>query len=305
MRRFIPRRTLEALLALLGLSLVVFFMLHLDHTDPARGMLGKAWTPQRGAALDSELGLNQPVFVQYLLWMRALFRVGGLGTVIKYELPPTLELLIMSITVALVTSICLAQWQIHAPGRFVDRFVSVVTGMLSAVPGFVMGSVLLYFLAFNVSWFPPNALTPRGSGPLEWIHYHTLPTAALAVSVIGPWTRQLRTSLGAEAQSDYVRTARSKGTRENRVIAKHMRRNAILPLISLVGLSLPTMMNTLIAVEIIYGVQGAGTALISSLDVSLFAQATTVALVFAFLSIFGSMMADLVYGLVDPRIQYR
>ena len=305
MIRFVLRRTIEAFLALFGLSLVVFFVLHLDDGDPARALLGKVWTPQRGATLDLKLGLGKPVFVQYLLWMRALFHVGGLGTIIKHQLPPTLELLMMSIMVALVTSILLAQWQTRSAGSLVDRGISALTGMLSAVPGFVIGSLLLYLLAIHVTWFPASAVAPRGSGPLEWIHYHILPTTALALSVIGPWTRQLRSSLGRVAQSDYVRTARSKGMSEARVISKHMRRNALLPLISLVGLSLPTMMNTLIAIEIIYGVQGAGTALIGSLNAILFANATTVALVFACLTIFGSLIADLVYGLVDPRIQYR
>ncbi|QQE77633.1 ABC transporter permease [Alicyclobacillus sp. SO9] len=304
MIRFVPRRTLEAVLALFGFSLIMFFALHIDHVNPARAMLGQNWTPSRGAALNRELGLDKPVFVQYLLWVRALFHVGGLGAVVKRYLVPSLVLLSVSIVVAFLASIAIAQWQIRTNGSVIDRGLSVLTGMLSAVPGFVIGSLLVVVFAIDVPWFPASSFTPPGSSLFHRVYYHVLPTTALALSVIGPWTQQLRASLGGEAKSDYVRMARSKGVSQSRVIARHMRRNALLPFVSLVGLSLPTMLNTLIAIEIIYGVQGAGYALIGSLNASLFANATTIALVFAFLNILGSMVTDFVYGLIDPRIQY-
>ncbi|WDL96108.1 ABC transporter permease [Alicyclobacillus sp. ALC3] len=305
MSRLIPRRTVQALFALLAFSLVIFFVLHLDHGDPARALLGQLWTPSKGAALDRKLGLNRPVYVQYFLWIQALFQAGGLGAVIKLELPRTLELLVTGVFVAFVVSIVIAQWQIRKQGSMIDRGLSALTGMLSAVPGFVIGTLLVLLLAINVPWFPATAFAPPESGFFQRVYYNILPTAALSLSVIGPWTRQLRTSLGSVAQSDYIRTARSKGMSEARVVSRHMRRNGLLPLISLVGLSMPTMINTLIAIEIIYGVQGVGEAFIGSLNALLFANASTVALVLAFMTVFGSLVADLVSILVDPRIQDR
>lgn len=105
--------------------------------------------------------------------------------------------------------------------------------------------------------------------------------------------------------SEYVRTARAKGVRERDIVARHTFKNSLLPFVTLVGLSLPTMLNTVIALEVIYAIPGAGQALINSLDGLLFANATTIALVLAFVTVLGSLGADLVYGLVDPRIQYR
>lgn len=303
--RFVLRRLLEALFALVCIAAVIFFVLHLDHLDPARGLLGKFWTPQRGAALDAQLGLNKPLLVQFVLWMRGLVLVGGLGQVIVHYLPPTAEILVIGGALGALAAIVMVRLQTRHPDGMLDRSLNVAAGMVSALPGFFVGGLLLYLLAAKWTIFPPTAMTEPGAGLLSWAYHQVMPVFTLAFTVIGPWSRQLRASMGDVAAMDYVRTARAKGLGERQIISRHMMRNALLPFISMVGLSLPTMVNTLIALEIIYGVQGAGFDLIDSLNSMLFADATTVALVLAFITVLGNLLADFLYGLADPRIEYR
>lgn len=305
MTRFVLRRLLEAVLALLSICVLIFFILHVGNMNPAHGLLGQLWTPKKGKALDAQLGLNHPVVVQFFLWLRGLFEVGGLGAIITQLLPPSLELLVLGAGVAFLGAIGMARLQMRNPGGRLDRVLAAVTGLISAVPGFFLGSVLLYLLAYRWMVFPAGSFTPPGHGILDWGFHQVLSVVTLALSVLGPWTRQLRASMGDVAASEYVRTARAKGASEARVISRHIMRNALLPLITMVGLSLPTLINTLIALEFIFGIHGAGIALISSLNALLFANATTVALTFAFVTVMGSLLSDLAYGLLDPRIEYR
>lgn len=307
MARFFLRRTVQALLALLGMAVVMFFLLHLETATPAHAILGKLWTPKKGAALDAKLGLSSPVPVQFVLWVRATLLAGGLASVIKHDLPPTLELLVLGVAMAFLLSVMIARLQMRRPGGGTDRILSAVVGLLSAVPGFFIGSLLLFVFAIVVPWFPPTGFPPihTGAGLGSWAWHEVLPVTALALSAVGPWTRQLRASMGDVSSTDYVRTARAKGISERAVVARHIFRNALLPLVTLVGLSLPSMINTVIALEIIYAVPGAGVAFIGSLNSFFFANATTVALVLALVTILGSMLADFAYSFVDPRVEYR
>ena len=194
---------------------------------------------------------------------------------------------------------------IRYAGSVVDVALTVILGFLGAVPGFVIGLVLLYVLAIHWLILPATAFTPPGAASSSWVFHHILPIVALAVTVVGPWTRQLRGSMAEEAVAEYVRTARAKGASESRIISRHIFKNALLPFVTLVGLSMPTMINTVIALDLIFGVRGVGAALLGSLYALFFARATTVALVLAAVTVLGSLAADIAYCLIDPRIQYR
>lgn len=305
MIRFIARRLLEMVGALIGLSLVVFLVLHVGHLNPARGLLGKLWTPKRGAALDAQLGLNKPMLIQFVLWLRGLILVGGLGQTIRQYLPPTMEVLLIGILLGSLAAIAIAKVQILHPHTLIDHLLNTAVGILSAVPGFFVGGLLLYLLSIKWIVFPATAMTPPGAGIFSWAYHQVLPGCTLALTVVGPWARQLRASMGDVANSLFVRTARAKGVSEAGVVSRHIMRNALLPWVTMVGMALPTMINTLIALEMIFGLQGMGFELINALDSLLFANATTVALVLAFITVAGNFSADLLYGLIDPRIDYR
>lgn len=305
MSRLVARRLLEAVLALLAMAIVMFFLLHLDHASPARAMLGKEWTPQKGAALTAALGLDRPVPVQFLLWVKSLFSVGGLGEVLRYQLPATMEILVLGSAVGYAITVLLARLQTRYAGSVLDYALTLVLGFLGAVPGFALGLCLMFLFAIHWVLLPAASLAPPDSGPSVWAFYHILPVLSLSLTVVGPWSRQLRASMSEESAEQYVRTARAKGASEGRIIRRHIFKNALLPFITLVGLSMPTMINTVIALDLIFRFQGVGAALLGSLLALFFARATTAALVLAFLTVLGSVAADVAYGLIDPRIQYQ
>lgn len=302
---FLLRRLAQGVVALFGISLIIFFMLHLDPASPAHAMLGKTWTPAKGAALDRQLGLNRPVPIQFVLWMRELLTAGGVGVIIRHSLPPTLELLGLGILLAGLATLVITRVQIRYAGTRVDALLGVVTGLISAVPGFFMGFLLLYLLTIQLTWFPASGFAGPHATSASWLWHEVLPVATLSLTAIGPWSRQLRASAGELLHDEFVRTARAKGVSEFQVIGHHVLRNALLPFLTQVGLSFPAMINTIIAIEVIYGIQGAGTALIGALDGFFFAEATTVALVLASVTVMGSLLADLLLSVADPRIQYR
>jgi len=303
--RFLFRRLIEAIAALFSITILLFALLHLDTTSPARAMLGQMATPQKVALLNARLGLTLPMPEQFVLWLKATMWEGELGTVIQKALPPTLELLILGSSLAFVLAIFIARIQVRHARSLIDRGLSVLIGILTAIPGFWLGSLLLFLFAITYPLFPPTGFPVLHHGIGTWAWHEILPVSTLALTSMGPWARHLRTSLESAGMSEYVRTARAKGVRERDIVARHTFKNSLLPFVTLVGLSLPTMLNTVIALEVIYAIPGAGQALINSLDGLLFANATTIALVLAFVTVLGSLGADLVYGLVDPRIQYR
>lgn len=302
---FLLRRIGQGLLALFGISVIIFFLLHIDSVTPVHAMLGKTWTPARGARLARELGLNLPVPVQFVLWTRGLLSAGGVGAIITQALPPTLEMLGLAILLAGIGSILLVLLQLRWANSVVDRLIGAGTGLLSAIPGFVMGGIVLFLLSIQLPWFPPTGFAGPHANPADWAWHEVLPVVTLALTAVGPWTRQLRVSMGELLQEDFVRTARAKGVANGRVLSRHVLRNGLLPFLTQLGISFPIMINTIIALEAIYGMQGAGTALIGALDGFFFAQATTVALVLAAVTVLGSLLTDLAYSFVDPRIQYR
>lgn len=305
MSAFLIRRLFQGLLALVGLMVVVFFLLHLNHASPAYAILGRQATPAKVAALNAKLGLSLPVPIQFVLWLRAALLYGGIGSDIAHVLPPTLELLGLGVALALVVSILIARLQAWRPRSILDRGLAVLLSLLSAIPGFWMGTLLMFVFAIVYPIFPASATLQQTHGIGPWAYHQVLPVVTLALTTIGPWTRHLRAGLGQEVTQQYVRTARAKGVSDGAIVRHHTFRNALMPLATLVGLSFPTMLNTIIAIEIIYGVQGAGWALIGALNGLAISEATSIALVLALVTVLGSILADTAYGIIDPRVQYR
>lgn len=305
MTRFLLRRVAEAITALFGIMVLIFALLHLYHGSPAAAMLGKQVTPQRIAQLNAQMGLNLPVPVQFLLWMKGALWNGALGRVLTRSLPPTVELLGLGVLVAVLLAILAATVQVHHPRSLLDRGIGVLLNTLSAVPGFWLGSLLVFVFAVTYPILPASGVGVMHHGVLSWIRHEIMPVATLSLSVVGPWARHLRASLDEAGTADYVRTARAKGVAEFDLVRHHTFKNSLLPLITIIGLSLPTMLNTVIALEIIFAMPGLGVTLIGSLNGLFFALATTVSLALALVTVLGSLLSDLTYGLVDPRIQYR
>jgi peptide/nickel transport system permease protein len=305
MARFMIRRLIEAALAILSVAAMVFVLYHLIHESPAYAMLYPDATPAKVAQLNAELGLNLPIPVQFFLWLKQAVIHGGFVPIVTQYLPPTVELLGLGVLWAFGLSILTAMTQIRYAGTVIDRILDAITSIFSVVPGFWLGTLVLFLFAMNWAVFPGLGFPTPHHGFFYWLYCEILPSMTLALTTMGSWTRQLRASLEESLRTDYVRTARAKGVPEGRVRWRHMLRNSILPFISLAGMSMPTMLNTVIALEIIFTVPGMGTQLVQSLVMLSFNGATTIAMVLSMVTILGSVLADFTYGIVDPRITYR
>ncbi len=305
MGRFVIRRLFEAALAIFSVAVLVFVLYHLIHESPAYAMLYPDATPAKVAKLNAALGLNLPVPVQFFLWLKEALIHGGFLPIIKTNLPPTVEMLGLGAVWAFGLSVLTAMTQIRYAGTALDRALDAATSVLSVVPGFWLGTLLLFVFAMSWGVFPGYGFPPPHHGFFYWLYCEILPSLTLALTTMGSWTRQLRASLEDSLRTDYVRTARAKGVPEGRVRWRHMLRNSLLPFISLAGMSMPTMLNTVIALEIIFTVPGLGTQLTQDLVMLSFNGATTIAMVLSIITILGSALADFAYGIVDPRITYR
>jgi len=307
MFRYLVSRTMLALASLGALSVLIFGLLHLDRASPAAAMLGiRQRTPAHIAALNRALGLNRPVPVQYVHWLLTFVRPRGDGTkVLLGNVPVTLELVGLGLGFSLAGAALLALYQVRHAGSPGDRLLTAVVYVMSAVPGFWLALLLVWAFTLSLLWLPPpGPPLPDQMGFWWWARFETLPVATVALTTVGYWSRQFRAALEEGLRSDYVRTARAKGVPESRILRRHVLRNAVLPLIALAGTSLPNVLNTVIAVEVIFYLPGAGSLLISSVNGLFFARATSVAVALAAVTVAVNWLADLSYGVVDPRIQY-
>ena len=305
MGRYLLVRLGEAVVTLLVIAMAIFGLLHLIPGSPVYAILGHDATPKAVAQLNALLGLNLPIWDQFGRWLQAtLFSAQG-GQVLTRLLPVTLELLGFSSVIAFGLACVVALVQVLHPRSLADRVLTALTYGFYGFPAFWLGLVLIWLVGLELLWLPPNgwpgALQP-GLG--SWVVHLIMPVATLALTTVGGWSRYLRASMEEALQTDYVRTARAKGASERRILVRHAFRNSLLPLITLTGISLPTLMNSVIVVEVIFYIPGAGAGFLQALDGLVFSTATTIAFFLAVVTVLGNVVADACYSLADPRIQY-
>jgi peptide/nickel transport system permease protein len=316
MGRYALRRILEAIPALLGVSIISFLLLHIVPGNVARIMLGDKYTVARAIALDHSLGLDKPLWQQYVIWLGNLLH-GNLGysfsyhipvwTLIMQNLPHTLMLVLVAIMVAHLFALCLGTVQAYYHDTWFDRVVTVLTYFLYSMPTFWLGVLLIQWFAIDLGWFPSGGITnPLAASPsLGDIIYHLiLPASTLIVVSLAGWARYMRSSMMETLLQDYVRTARAKGLNEPRVVFVHALRNSVLPLITLFGLSLPGLFAGALFVEEIFNYPGMGLLYWNAVNTRDFPIILGVTMFIGAITVLGNLIADVLYALVDPRIQY-
>lgn len=317
MLRFIIRRLLEAIPAFVGICVITFVLLHLIPGGPAQAVLGPHYSPARVAALNRSLGLNKPIWVQFGIWFGNLLQ-GNLGTsytynqpvlqVILQALPHTLELVVSSIIVAHLLSIILGAFQGYYRGTWFDHALTTITFFFYSMPTFWLGILMVLFFAIDLGWFPANGISSAtalhpGLGSL--VDHLVLPATTLILVTVAGWMRYMRSSMVDAMVQDYIRTARAKGLSELRVVFKHALRNSLLPLITLLGLSLPSLFAGALVLEEIFNFPGMGLLFWTAAYQRDYPILLGITVIVGVLTIIGNLLADVLYSLVDPRIQYR
>jgi len=308
--RFVPGRLLQAVPVIFGVTIVVFFMVHLLPGNPALAILGQTATPDRVAALNHQLGLDEPLWKQYLLFLRHLV-TGNLGTSISYQrpvselittaLPVTLSLIVFALVLALVISIPLAGIAAGKPGRGRDLGVRAFTLVGQGMPQFWVGIMLLLLLAVKLGAFPVGGY---GESAGSHLYYLFLPALTLAIALSPQIIRSLRASTIAVLGSEYVGTARSKGAAGISLFRGHVLRNAAIPTVSIVGVNLGYLVGGSLVIEKVFAIPGLGSLMINAIFSRDFPTIQAVALVVALFVVLVGILTDVVYTLLDPRVDF-
>ena len=306
MGRYVARRLAQAVFILLGITLVTYLLLFLLPADPVRQIAGRSATPEVVESIRRQLGLDLPLWRQYLRYLGHLLQ-GDLGrsyiqktevaTLILSRLPATLQLMAGAIAVELLIGLTAGVFAAANRGRGLDRALMVASFTAVSAPQFVVGILLLYVFAVRLGWFPIG-----GYGTFSHL---VLPALTLGVLGGGWYARLTRSAMVDVLRQDYIVTARAKGAGRARVLLVHGLRNAALPIVAMVGLDVGIFMSGAVVVESVFGWPGIGQLAwqaIQLVDIPIIVGVTTVAACFIVL---GNLLADLVAPFVDPRIRLR
>ena len=312
MIRFVLRRLLSAIPTLLVVTILIFLMIHLLPGDPAQLMLGEAATPQTIHALRHELGLDRPLVVQYASWLgnaaRLHFGVSTtntpVATLIAQKLPITLELALLSVLISILIALPAGIVSSLRPGGGVDQAVTVLSLSGISLPTFFTGIVLIYVFSIRLGWVPASGYVGLFKSPLQNLRLMILPSFTLGFFSAAILTRYLKASMLEVMGQDYIRTAHAKGLRGRQVIVKHQLRNALIPVITILGLQLGALLGGAIITEQIFSIPGFGNLLVYSVLNRDLPVIQTIVLLAALGVFVANFMVDMAYALIDPRIRY-
>jgi peptide/nickel transport system permease protein len=302
---YLAKRMAASALILIGVTMVTFALAFLMPADPVRQIAGRNATPETVESIRHQLGLDRPVPMQYATYLGHLaqgdlghsyIQKTDVGELIMSRLPATLLLMLGAIFFELAIGIPLGTFAAARRGK-ADRAIMIFAFAGVSTPQFVVGLVLLYLLAYLAGWFPMS-----GYGGLSHL---ILPALTLGIGGGGWYARILRSSLVEVLRQDYIRTARAKGLSERTIVVVHGLRNALLPIVAMIGLDIGTFMGGAVVVESVYGWPGIGQLAwqaIQRIDIPIIMGVTLVA---AVAIVLGNLIADLVTPLIDPRIRLR
>ena len=306
MSAHLARRVADSLLILVGITLVTFVLLYLLPADPARQIAGRSATAQTVENIREQLGLNLPLWQQYLRYLGGLFH-GDLGrsylqktevsTLIVARLPATLLLMLGAIVSELVLGLAMGVIAALRRDSRTDRALMLISFAAISAPQFVIGILLLYVFGVQLGWAPIG-----GYGTFAHL---VLPSLTLGVLGAGWYSRMMRSSMIDALGQDFVRTARAKGLSRARIVLRHVVPNAILPIVAMIGIDVGLFMSGIVVVESVFGWPGIGQLAwqaIQRVDIPIIMGVT---LVSACAIVLGNLLADLVAPLIDPRIKVR
>jgi peptide/nickel transport system permease protein len=313
MTAYLVRRLVQAVVVLFGVSVIVFIMVHLLPGGP-RALLGIKATPPQVRAFMVANGYNRPIWIQYVTYIDHVVR-GNFGysysnnetvlLLLQQNLPKSALLVGLAAAVSLIAAIPLGILQAVRRNKPVDYVLTGGAFVGYSMPLFWLGTLLILVFAVNTHLLPPEG--PQGSTVgtlLNQPRALVLPVATLAIVTIALWSRYMRSSAVDNLVQDYIRTARSKGASEARVLFGHLLRNALLPIITLVGLSLPAVLSGEVITESVFNYPGMGLLFWNAATTHDYPVLMGVTIVVGVATVVGSLLADLLYAVVDPRVRY-
>jgi peptide/nickel transport system permease protein len=310
---YIIRRLLLLIPVLLIVGVIVFSLLHLAPGDPASMMLGREATLEQKEALREQLGLNKPLAVQFADWFWGVLRLDFgdslfLGKPVSEALiervQPTGLLAIYSLALTVVIAIPAGILAAVRPNSLLDRLLMVVSISGAAIPGFFLSILLILLFAVVLGWLPSGGYVDIGDDPVEHLRYMILPAAALGFSSAGLLARIVRSTMLDELNEEYVRTAYAKGLAKRHVVISHAFRNALIPVLTVIGILLATLLGGAVVIETVFNIPGMGRLVVQSVTRRDFAVVQGAVMAVAAVEVLVMLLVDILYAFIDPRIRY-
>ncbi|MGM0419788.1 MAG: ABC transporter permease [Bacillota bacterium] len=305
MWKYVVKRLLALVPVLVGVSIFVFMLIHLTPGDPALIMLGETAPPEQLESMREQMGLNEPLPVQYVVWAkdavqldfgRSLRSRKPVIVEILDRLPNTAYLALSSIILAVVVGIPVGVLSAAKPNSFFDNLFTGISFAAVGMPVFWQGLMLILIFSVYLGWFP-------SSGMGDNLSYFVLPTVALATVTTARIVRITRSSMMDVLKEDYIRTARAKGVKENSVIYKHALRNSLIPVVTIIGLSLGRLMGGAVLTETIFAWPGMGRMIVDAIRTKDFPLVQGSIMIFAVIYALVNLGTDLFYAVLDPQLR--
>lgn len=312
MRKYVFKRIMLMFLLLLGMSFIVFSSLYIAPGDPATMVAGVSATEEDIARVRASLGLDKPFLVQYLIYLKNLLTLD-LGTSyttrqpilneILVRLPNTLNLACASMILSVLVGIPAGILTALKKDKLVDNVLTTGSLIGISIPNFLLGTILMYVFSVVLKWLPSGGMTHYFWTPIGFREV-ILPAIALSTATVASFTRIGRSAMLDVLQSDYIRTAKSKGLKRKTIIGVHALRNALIPLVTQFGTSFGGLLGGAIITEQVFVINGIGTYLIKAINNRDYPVVQSTVLVIAAMFILINLLVDLFYCVIDPRIKY-
>ena len=309
---YLVRRLLATLPVMAVVAVVVFLLIHLSPGDPAALIAGDLASGEDIAKLRVALGLDQPLWRQFVLWLGRL-ATGDLGTSIFTQVPvaellgqrlePTLCIAAFTMLITLLVAVPLGALAAYRAGTWIDRLVMLFAVLAFSVPVFLIGYLLVYAFAIQLPWFPVQGYARIADGVGPWLRSLVLPCINLALVYIALVTRMTRATVLEVLQEDYIRTARAKGLSVLPVLG-HALRNAAIPIATTIGVGIALLIGGVVVTETVFAIPGVGRLVIDSVQRHDYPVIQSVLLISAGVYVLINLLIDLSYRFFDPRIQY-
>lgn len=314
MSAYLLRRVIGAVIVMLVVATLVFFMLRLVPGDPVAAMLADAGGADEVAALRAKLGLDQPLIIQYFKWFASLLQ-GDLGasiygnnqpvsTILAEAIPRTLSLAFLGFVIALVIAVPAGILSATRRNSATDNAVSMFAFLGLSMPDFWLAILLIIIFAAKLQWLPAIGYSPLSDGVWPWLEHLILPSIAVGTAFSAVIARMIRSSLLEVMRAEYIRTAHSKGLPDRVVMIGHALPNALIPVITVIGIAFALLISGAVVVENVFSIKGLGRVLIEGILNRDYPVVQGAVLVVSAFFVFSNLAVDLVYGVIDPRIRY-
>lgn len=309
---YIIRRVLISLLIVFLISIFAFSLMHVLPGDPARISLGEEASQEAVDELRAEWNLDKPLLTQYWLWVSGIFTKDfgesyafnrPVYDIISERLPRTLAIGVPAIVIAAIFGVCFGILSAVKRGKWLDQVLTVISTLGLGTPSFWLGIFCIYVFALELKWFPVQGFTSPSKDFAKYVYMAILPVFCMSFQLQASVARQTRSNMLEVVNQDYIRTARANGLSETRIIFRHALKNALIPVVTIIGLQVRIAIGGSLIVENVFNIPGIGNMLTTGVINRDYVLVQTGVLIVSLFTVGCNLLVDILYGFIDPRIR--